>query len=431
MVWTREWTLVLSSVSLAVALAAPLSFPLYKQCDPAWGDDEMGVPGPGERDTICHQGCAMTCVAMALAGYGYTLPGQTSALPTPGTLNEWLVTHSGYRCAAGDCNNLVLDSPDVISKGMFQLVGEWGGKCCGGKESQPPLVALQQQLNASTSDQNMVFIAHVRNNTHFVLLTSWDSDVDAFRVNDPGFNVTHYSFDDMSDILMYSVFPRFYADVPLPYRLFKQFDYRWAKDKMTSRTIGAVGCLMSSTSMALNGHGINVTMVNSYWKAVKHVADLENNVSKPTNPGTFNAWLRTHQGYVGDNDMAESAVPGIDPEHVFWNTTTGMHRTNDISYEAVEVSLRRGQPVIANVMHGEHFVLVVGTDRRAGGTTLYVNDPGFYRNQYDFATDVVGWRLFNMSVAHGAMNTDIIKIDDRVSAQLQSSSEILLTRHIW
>ena len=59
----------------------------------------------------------------------------------------------------------------------------------------------------------------------------------------------------------------------------------------------------------------------------------------------------------------------------------------------------RGQPVIANVLHGEHFVLVVGTDARAGATTLYVNDPGFYRITYDYAADVVGWRLFNMTQA--------------------------------
>ena len=64
----------------------------------------------------------------------------------------------------------------------------------------------------------------------------------------------------------------------------------------------------------------------------------------------------------------------------------------------MEALLARGQPVIANVMAGHHFVLVVGTDR-ANRTTLYVNDPGFYRNTYDLARDVVGWRLFNMSQA--------------------------------
>lgn len=38
--------------------------------------------------------------------------------------------------------------------------------------------------------------------------------------------------------------------------------------------------------------------------------------------------------------------------------------------------------VIINVMHGEHFVLVVGYDRAVGGDTLFVNDPGFNRPSY-------------------------------------------------
>jgi len=49
------------------------------QCDPAWGTDQMGVPGMGaEDDTICNQGCAMSCVAMALAGFNFTINGTVS-----------------------------------------------------------------------------------------------------------------------------------------------------------------------------------------------------------------------------------------------------------------------------------------------------------------------------------------------------------------
>ena len=54
-----------------------------------------------------------------------------------------------------------------------------------------------------------------------------------------------------------------------------------------------------------------------------------------------------------------------------------------------------GAPVIANVMHGRHFVLVVGY--AGDGDTLYVNDPGFERSTYSFAADVVGLRLYNVS----------------------------------
>ena len=50
--------------------------------------------------------------------------------------------------------------------------------------------------------------------------------------------------------------------------------------------------------------------------------------------------------------------------------------------------------VIANVMQGEHFVLIVGY--RSDNDTLIVNDSGFNRNSYSYSNDVVGWRLFDM-----------------------------------
>jgi hypothetical protein len=31
------------------------------------------------------------------------------------------------------------------------------------------------------------------------------------------------------------------------------------------------------------------------------------------------------------------------------------------------------------------------------GDTLYVNDPGFNRQSYSYKSDVVGWRLYNMT----------------------------------
>lgn len=65
--------------------ALGVTFPLYKQCDPQWGESQMGVPGhDAEDDTICHQGCAMSCVSMALAGYNITVNGGFDML-----LKDW------------------------------------------------------------------------------------------------------------------------------------------------------------------------------------------------------------------------------------------------------------------------------------------------------------------------------------------------------
>lgn len=76
--------------------------------------------------------------------------------------------------------------------------------------------------------------------------------------------------------------------IPKHYPVFKQCDARWGKDYIYTQTVCAVGCLMSSTSMALNGHDIKVA-------------------GNAANPGVLNTWLKNHHGYEG-NIMIESAV---------------------------------------------------------------------------------------------------------------------------
>lgn len=131
--------------------ATSVTFPLYKQCDPKWGQNEMGVPGhEAEDDTVCHQGCAMSCVSMALAGYNITINGtffflrdlrtivgfrgltRVGQTATPGTLNDWLRQNDGYLCASGDCCNLVLDAPARLSPRVKSL----------GEPNVPPLETL-------------------------------------------------------------------------------------------------------------------------------------------------------------------------------------------------------------------------------------------------------------------------------------------------
>jgi hypothetical protein len=56
-----------------------------------------------------------------------------------------------------------------------------------------------------------------------------------------------------------------------------------------------------------------------------------------------------------------------------------MHRTNDLEWSEVVALVDNHVPVIINVMHGGHFVLVVGYDKAIGGDALFVNDPGFNR----------------------------------------------------
>lgn len=145
--------------------------------------------------------------------------------------------------------------------------------------------------------------------------------------------------------------------------------------------------------------------------------------TRGSNPGTLNTWLRANGGYTQGNDLIESVVPKINPAHISW-PPDAMHPTNDIPMTGIRTYLEAGRPVIANVMHvssrawsgapteyffayclpfwlllmqGHHFVLVIGYDK-ASNDTLYVNDPGFNKITYSYSEDVVGWRLFAMSM---------------------------------
>lgn len=127
---------------------------------------------------------------------------------------------------------------------------------------------------------------------------------------------------------------------------------------------------MSSVSMALAGHSIPIE---------GQLAD----------PHTLNAWLRVNGGYDNDNDLEEDALPKINPNRVIW---TGPAK--DLHPDQVKKMLdQKTHIVIANVMHGHHFVLVVGYDK--GQTNFYVNDPGFDTLYYTME-QIVGWRLFRM-----------------------------------
>jgi hypothetical protein len=68
----------------AAAGRRALSAPMYKQWDPAWGDDLLGPT----RDPMRFTGCTVCCVAMAFSAQGRPT--------TPKELNDWLKAHGGY-----------------------------------------------------------------------------------------------------------------------------------------------------------------------------------------------------------------------------------------------------------------------------------------------------------------------------------------------
>merc|ERR1711916_381930 len=201
-------TLVTLMLTLMLTVSAihiiPHAYPHFHQCDPEWASDPMGPLSECSAcgctpAAVCQQGCAMSCVSMALAGRGFSLPPTFGSLPiTPGSMNTWLRSGSppGYVCAGGDCNNLVLARPNELSTpsvGKISFVSE---------AEKPAYTVLKQWIR----DERVV-IAHVRDRTHFVLLVGWDTanPTPAFLVNDPGFNSTSYTYDDIADVILYDI----------------------------------------------------------------------------------------------------------------------------------------------------------------------------------------------------------------------------------
>lgn len=140
-------------IGLAGSAAAFRSYPVFKQCDPAWGSDEMGTAGNGERSTICGEGCAMSSTSMALNGLGITIDGISA---NPQSLNAWLErTPGGYLCAAGDCNNLnltIIQDVGSPTAPHLELIGEL---------PKPSIPDIQAGLTAGDT----VYIAHGRYST--------------------------------------------------------------------------------------------------------------------------------------------------------------------------------------------------------------------------------------------------------------------------
>ena len=339
----------------------------------------IGLPNkpPSEDSTICHVGCAMTSLSMLLASLNTTtdwLIGSRQVV-TPKSLNTWLTNNYGYDCVqVGSTTAKDIVCFNLMSSALVNLTGRLVSN------GYNPKVPSLHQLQENIQNETMSYIAHVKNGHHFVLVTGVDVQKQQLSVLDPYFNVTSYPYENVSGILSYT---RRDSVVPRQYPTFKQCDDKWKADLMVNTTVCKVGCLMSSTSMALAAHGIDIHSVSS-------------------NPGSFNAWLRTNHGYVGANNFEEDAVDRVSsllPKgSVVW-PKDGMHVTNDLSIEMLREYIQ-DRVVIANVLKGRHFVLVVGIAGKmsleSDDYQLIVNDPGFNRTTYMYQADVVGWRIFDM-----------------------------------
>jgi len=156
------------ALALLVAVALARTYPLYKQCDPSWGSQQLGTSA----NTICKAGCAMSSVAMALGGIGKNY--------NPGTLNTWLKANGGY--VSGDL-----------------LV--WGAVGKLGLSYQGKITNAQVPANVNAGH---IVVLNVHNGGHWVLATSMASGSVA-NVHDPGYSTTQYSTSEVVGAALYHV----------------------------------------------------------------------------------------------------------------------------------------------------------------------------------------------------------------------------------
>jgi len=152
------------------------------------------------------------------------------------------------------------------------------------------------------------------------------------------------------------------AIIPKSYTLFKQCGESWSNDILGtgSVTICDAGCAMSSLSMILNTWGEKIN-------------------GGTDDPGTFNGWLKDHDGYA-DGDLlvwaASNPLGGVK----FYNYYRG---AGSLSVAGLQDAVNNNRPTVVNVRSGSHWVLVVGYD--SGTNNFYVNDPGFDQSSYAYS----------------------------------------------
>ena len=144
---------------LVVALSR--NYPLYKQCDPQWANEQLGTSS----NTICKAGCTMSSVAMALSGTGHSF--------NPSTLNKWLKANGGY-----------------VSGDLFV----WGSINSLGLSYQTKVANSQIKANL---DAGKVVICNVHNGGHWVLAYGYSGN--SILVNDPGYSTTSYDLSQIVD----------------------------------------------------------------------------------------------------------------------------------------------------------------------------------------------------------------------------------------
>ena len=141
------------------------------------------------------------------------------------------------------------------------------------------------------------------------------------------------------------------ANTSCGFAAYKQCNSSYGSDPLGTgggQTICSAGCAMSSVAEML-----------LHWKVAM-------------DPGQLNKWLDTHNGYEDGDLIVWSSVDVLGPTFIAIENPTS---------EELQNGINQCHGLIANVMNGEHWVLITGY---MGNNNFYVNDPGFDNAYYPY-----------------------------------------------
>ena len=140
---------------------APDGTPLFRQGDPAWRTERLGVSGEGP--TLAHAGCALTACAMALSRLGGTVV-------TPDALLRHLRGSGGFR-------------GPLVDWSVAGAVVPGGPRACPGDLDR---AALDRELDAGRPVLlRVVHEVHGESREHWICLTGRDPRSGRYTANDP------------------------------------------------------------------------------------------------------------------------------------------------------------------------------------------------------------------------------------------------------
>lgn len=189
--WANEATfgtpkITAFEVPCTVQVGKILNVPLFKQADPAWGNQEYD--DGNSQDLLCGKtiaqcGCALTSVAMALAFHGVT-KGPNGNPTDPASLNDYF--RRNRQCGQNGCISKGYRFGNVRWAAVAQYSNEanavfgtpkiiWNGD--GGHDAD----TIRQDIN----DDRPVILAEPG---HFIVGTGYAGNT--FTINDPGFSRT-------------------------------------------------------------------------------------------------------------------------------------------------------------------------------------------------------------------------------------------------